>query len=67
MTSEESDFSSASVAVLSTDPTAVLPMDSSLLMEGSGSSCMKTFGGSVPRLEPSLANSSATSFQPWRV
>jgi hypothetical protein len=57
MTLEVSSLSSFNGVVPLIDSAVLLALDSDLLMIGSWSSCLKTPGGTVTRLELRLANS----------
>jgi hypothetical protein len=67
MTLGDSDMLSTNGVVSWDDSVALLALANALLMLGSWSSCMKTPGGIIGRLEPSLANASMTSFFPRKM
>jgi hypothetical protein len=67
MTSSDSDMLSIGSGVSWDDLAALLAFAKTLVMLGSWSAYIKTLEGTIARLEPSLANSSVTSFFPHRM
>jgi hypothetical protein len=67
MTADDLDMLSMGGKVFGDDSAALLALANALVMLGSWSSCIKTLGGTIAQLEPSLANSSVTSFFPHRM
>jgi hypothetical protein len=67
MTSGDSNFLSTDNIVSWDDSVALLALANGLLMLGSWSSYIKSLGGTIVRQEPSLANSSVTTFFPHKM